>query len=156
MTLSPFPYSLARRWVEEYAEFLCLSVALRTLARREIATAAIRKPMTLRAVALHAMADSLELHGLRPDEFLESPDAEVWVQMVPFASAIRWIVPPAGVTADELVADLAAMEAAWDQWEGFVKSLPEDFLLTSKLLASGGECVAELFSPRVRPAVIDG
>jgi len=110
-------------------------------------------------MALQSLGEHLVLHGLPPDRELTGFDADIWAEAMDYASAIRWIVPPAGVPADELTKDLAAMEAAWNLWEGFVTSLPEGFCKASRSLAQAGELgesLAELFRPQAIPTAIIG
>ncbi|HEY3787960.1 MAG TPA: hypothetical protein VGL71_03855 [Urbifossiella sp.] len=160
MTENDFPHAEARRWVEEFAEFLGLSVALRALVLQNVSRHALRRTMTTRAAALVAAAEELEARGYRPGLGLAGAEADLWAQTVRYASEICWLVPPAGVPANELQADLAAMQAAWRWFENFVKDLPENFSRTSAVLASGtelrGESLAELFRPRIAPTAIVG
>lgn len=159
MTTSPYPLSLARRWSEEFTEFLCLTTALRELTLSRLAPRAIQKTMLLRAVSLTAMIEHLDGYDVRPDRLLESAEAEIWDRTMELAQSVRWLVPPAGVPADELIDDMVAMQAAWDRWTGFVRSLPAGFCLDCRSLRPGVEpdaCIAECDGSGAVPTAIVG
>jgi hypothetical protein len=155
---SEFP-SLARRWVEAFSEHISSLAALQNALRGGASRAAIRRTVTDRAVALVAMMDHLTAFGLLAGQGLEGVDERMWTQTLRYADEVRWLVPPAGVPAAELLTDLAAMQAAWERFERFVQDLPEDFPAQSAVLAAGanlGERLAEVFGPRVAPSTIVG
>jgi hypothetical protein len=155
---SEFP-SLARRWAEAFSEHLSSLAALREALRRGAGRVALRRAVTDEAVALVGMMDHLTAYGLLAGQGLTGIDERIWTQTLRYADAVRWLVPPAGVPAAELLTDLAAMQAAWERFERFVQDLPEDFPAQSAVLAARadlGERLAEVFGPRVAPSTIVG
>jgi len=153
-----FPQSLARRWIEAFAEYLSSLAALRE-ALGGASRLALRRNVTDWAVALVEMMDHLTAYGLLAGQGLTGVDERIWTQTLRYADEVRWLVPPAGVPAAELLADLAAMQAAWERFERFVGNLPEGFPAQSAVLAARADLdagLAEVFGPRVGPTAIIG
>lgn len=153
-----YPHALARRWTEEYSEYLFLTIALRDLVNREVNRGMIRGLVTTRATALLETTDQLATFGFRPSLGLAGAESDLWSQTVRYASQIPWQQPPAGIALDELTADLTRMQALWEQFETFVGGLPGDFCETSLVLSTGpsfrGDGNMQLFGHRVTPTAI--
>jgi hypothetical protein len=153
-----YPYSLARKWTEEYSEYLFLTIALRDLVNRKINRGMIRGLITTRAMTLLETTDQLATFGFRPTLGLAGAESDLWSQTVRYASQIPWQQPPAGVPLDELASDLTRMQALWDQFEAFVGGLPGDFCESSLVLSSGpsfrSDGNVQLLGHRICPTAI--
>ena len=158
MTDREFPHSLARKWFVDYGDFLFTTIALRELLRRPVSRGPIRALLTARAVVLLETTDQLAAFGYRPSLRLAGAESDLWTQTVRYASRIPWLVPPAGVAMEILAADLAAMQTAWEQFEAFVRELPNDFFESSVVLAAASastdQGIPSQLGPQVRPTAI--
>jgi hypothetical protein len=149
-----FPFALARKWVEEYAEYFCLTVALRELVRRGAGRGLVRGPLTTRARALLETTDQLAAFGLRPALGLAGTEAVLWSQTVRYAAQIPWLSPPAGVPLADLAVDLGRMQDAWARFETAVAELPDDLYDSCSAVAGGSAASSPLFDHRVAPTAI--
>jgi hypothetical protein len=152
------PHALAKKWTEEYSEFLFLTIALRDLVNRKINRGMIRGLITTQATSLLETTDQLATFGFRPTLGLAGAESDLWSQTVRYVSQIPWQQPPAGVPLDELAADLTRMQALWEDFEAFVGRLPGDFCESSQVLSSGPSFRTEgniqLLGHRISPTAI--